>query len=852
MNFQPYFISSYQSGLKKNKKPFLILDDAFQTLENAFVYREAVKKRDGIKLVGRLRRVFTTQAVGNVTIGAGTTVFNLFTLLSITEPDASLEPGNVSTITLAFGAPFSQTFTDSTGTGVMTGFVAPITGVSINYETGDVTVINSGGGFGASALTVTVAYYPNLPVMGIDKQELAAVNVERTVFFDTKYVYVYDDNDFSSPSTTTWAGNDDEFFWMENYRGSTADARLFFVTNFASPALSVNNRIRYTSDAATWTTFTPLVDATVSIFQCKLIVSYYGRLLFLNTWEGTLAGNAVNFFNRCRFSQIGNPISVDAWRSDQFGKGGFIDAPTNEAIISARFYKNTLIIFFEKTTWQLRYVGEYGLPFVWERISSDFGSESKLSTVLFDGGILAVGDKAIVTSSGNDVQRIDLEIPDVVFAFNDKQSGKERVHGGRDFQKELVYWTYSDGPIGNKFPNRVLVYNYRNNTWAIFRDNVTCFGELTNASGDSWDLPISWDSDTSWDTFYQGEFPTLISGNHQGFVHYYQFFLDPDPVQDNLVDFREHESLYIQDITRSATDNLRIVSPDHNLEDLEIIYIANLIFVDTSTGTALTTTLNNKFYQVTVIDSDTIDLTQWDFDTEAYISTSGNSIGFTPATGTGTYMGGGVIALLPKVNILTKDFNPIQNTGSKIKSSYIDFQMDATPNAEVSVIEYIDSSTAIQANLPIWNPEMNTTTNQTGRISGATQANPCVITSPNHGLLTGRQITIGDVKGMTELNGGFYTISFLTVNTFELDGIDSSAFNAYTSGGWLETMDKPPQYVKGSAYAWHRFYSNVYGQYITIQITYDDNLMNQDRTHDSDFQMNAMTLYAKPAGRLVN
>lgn len=68
-------------------------------------------------------------------------------------------------------------------------------------------------------------------------------------------------------------------------------------------------------------------------------------------------------------------------------------------------------------------------------------------------------------------------------------------------------------------------------------------------------------------------------------------------------------------------------------------------------------------------------------------------------------------------------------------------------------------------------------------ISGATQANPCVITANAHGFRSGDAVTISGVAGMTQLNGNTYTIDVLTVNTFSLRGINSTGFTAYTSGG---------------------------------------------------------------------
>ena len=69
-------------------------------------------------------------------------------------------------------------------------------------------------------------------------------------------------------------------------------------------------------------------------------------------------------------------------------------------------------------------------------------------------------------------------------------------------------------------------------------------------------------------------------------------------------------------------------------------------------------------------------------------------------------------------------------------------------------------------------------------ITGATQANPCVITSNGHGFENGDKISIRNVVGMTELNlETAYTVAGKTTNTFQLSGINGGAFTGYTSGG---------------------------------------------------------------------
>ena len=71
----------------------------------------------------------------------------------------------------------------------------------------------------------------------------------------------------------------------------------------------------------------------------------------------------------------------------------------------------------------------------------------------------------------------------------------------------------------------------------------------------------------------------------------------------------------------------------------------------------------------------------------------------------------------------------------------------------------------------------------TKSITGATQANPCVLTVPGHGLTTGRIIQVVSVVGMTQLNDKLYTVTVLTPDTISLDGVNSTGFTAYDSGG---------------------------------------------------------------------
>ena len=68
-------------------------------------------------------------------------------------------------------------------------------------------------------------------------------------------------------------------------------------------------------------------------------------------------------------------------------------------------------------------------------------------------------------------------------------------------------------------------------------------------------------------------------------------------------------------------------------------------------------------------------------------------------------------------------------------------------------------------------------------ITAITKANPAVVTSNSHGFSNGDRVFISGVVGMTEVNNREFTVAGATTNTFELSGINSSAFTTYSSGG---------------------------------------------------------------------
>ena len=523
------FIGSFTEGLEKGTEPYLLPNDAFTDLEDAYVFRGSVKRKEGYRLLGRLQRSATAGALPN----AGATT------ATGTITPAVISPGSLI-MSVATVPPL--VFNDN-GDGTLSSSTVDVNFGVIDYETG-VYTLNFDPAIAAGA-AVTVTSYSTLsrkPVMGLSAYELPVINQESLLAFDTEKSYLFDTglSQFTMLSTGTWGASNQfnssnsDFVWTTNYY-TQGGKKLLWATNNIEYNVTGQDGIQF-YNGTSWTTIAPKVSSSEYLRGTLLLIPYRNRMVALNTLEGIAPANpVVRYPSRARWSQNGVPFpdkdaiggaitggNPDAWRSDIVGKGGFIDAPTSQSIVSAGFVKDTLIVFFERSTWELRYTGNALLPFIWQRINTELGAESTFSAISFDEGILAVGDKRIISANPGGITPIDAKIPDEVFGFHNDNTGPKRVHGIRDFFKKLAVWTFPNDVTNGIFPNRMLAYNYDNNSFAIFNDSFTALGTYQQVSDYTWGNPPAptWgEAKGTWGSVSnQSFFPSIVAGNQASFV----------------------------------------------------------------------------------------------------------------------------------------------------------------------------------------------------------------------------------------------------------------------------------------------------------------------------------------------
>lgn len=677
-NVDHILIGGNQVGLERDVEPMWLPEGAYPVLENAFILRQRVSRKRAFEFFGRLRRTFSAVSIGNT--GASAWTFNIYALLT---PAITGEPNKEisyidSTLPLSIdlmgGA---EVFTeDPANPGELLNNGAPTAPVStINYQTGAVTLTH-GVGAGQPAL-ITFSYFPTLPVMGIRTRENPLiVNREENIAFDTKYAYTISGTQWVElVAGTTWKGNDTNFFWSTNYYpfgNSPNEGVYFFATNFNYDSVMAANSdpIRYYDNAA-WANLTPAITAADFLLQAKVIVPFKGRLLAFNTVEGTLAdftGTNTRFPQRLRFSQVGSPITATAWRSDTPGLGGFIDAPTGEAIVGVAFLKDNLVVYFERSSWLLEYTGDPNFPFYFKQINSELGAEGAFSIWSFDDYAIGVGDKGFHACNGYNTQRMDDPIPQEIFKFQNRNSGPERVYAVRDFYNELVYFSYPQEDIyddgiptaSQKFPNRVMIYNYKNKTWAKFTDSFTCYGYNQPNNSTTWaNATWSWEEATwDWSGDLERAFVSrVMAGNQQGFT-----LIQKDRATNDKT------------LTITAMSGSTITSPDHNLKTGDYINIENAL--------GITFTPSMDVYQVQSVTD------QNDFVINSVF--------------TGTYVANGTITVLQNFRIATKRFNPYLKEAQTIRVSQVNYLLDRTESGEFEAQLLINENTSTP--MPTFSP----------------------------------------------------------------------------------------------------------------------------------------------------
>jgi hypothetical protein len=615
-----------------------------------------------------------------------------------------------------------------------------------------------------------------------------------------------------------------------------------------------------------WVNFTPplsnfnyviadLPAAQYYLLTARMIVPFKDRLLCLGPVVCTSGGGIFYLQDTIIYSQNGTPYytcsfqaganyplppvtgfynqilvpanqtaTPSAWFEDSTGFGGFVSAGISQPITTVSSNEDALVIGFSLIQTKIIFSGNDLVPFNFYIINSELGSASTFSTINMDRGVVTRGTRGYIITSQTESQRIDLEIPDQVFEINLTTNGNERFCAARDFINEWIYFSYPSNSRENnsiyRYPDQTLLYNYRDNSWAIFNESYTTYGAFRRQTGFVWEtVGMVYPTWESWNEPWEAGDSTLlqqevIAGNQQGFI----------VVRDEGTG--EATSLYIQGFNTST--NI-VTSPDHNLSNQDYIMINGCLG-------SIGTYVNGEIFSVFNVTQNTFQLNP------------------TPAWASATYFGSGLITKIYVPQIQTKQFPVAWDMARKTRLGPQQYLFTTTNDAQITLQIFLSQNSSSSYNsttmgsYPIvpqpgsvnnsliysailytcpestnlgltpantnlqmltapqqgqtWH-RMNTSligdTVQIGftlsdaqirdlqvngtpfSIMGATTANPCVLTCAGQ-FETGQLIQISGIVGMTQLNGNIYQVLTSSSTTVTIN-VNSSTFTAYISGG---------------------------------------------------------------------
>jgi len=248
------------------------------------------------------------------------------------------------------------------------------------------------------------------------------------------------------------------------------------------------------------------------------VFSFQDRCVLLSTIEN--AGKQQGL--RIRISGIGAFCDIFT-DTDAIG-AGVIDIPDSSFIQGSDFNRSDLLIFTESARspmWSLRFTGNDAIPFTLTQVSNSRGSQSPYGTISYLGRTSATSARGLTITDGYTIERADNKIPE--YAINEiDQSRFNQCFAGAVDEDRTHYLIH---PTPNKeISDRILVTNYEEDNYAVYRIPLSCMGNFTGDFDTTWnDLSIynTWDEMAAvygnWNSFAYSEGSTFaIGGGHNG------------------------------------------------------------------------------------------------------------------------------------------------------------------------------------------------------------------------------------------------------------------------------------------------------------------------------------------------
>ena len=496
-SYEPYFIYDMKAGLRLDKRPWLLPQDAFRSLEDCFLKQGVLEKRHGFTPFADFVHV-NPCAFGEGLFGAGKFGIGRKTT---TPGNAIMGIYNFYKETIEKLLIMDTRRVNKYNTA--TKLCDDLTTLNVRFKSGQTEILAgdviTGATSGDTAIIVAVV---------LDKGTWAGSDASGTLILSSAAEGDFEEDGENitvhgstvaalteSCSYEEFTGDDADFFWFENWKGVG-----YFTNN--------QDQIRkYNGSYVTKFNIDLDVEGGPDndVNTCLMIFQMEGRIILLRTTERGIA-----HYQRLRWAEIGSTNFKDSKNSD---------APRDDWIMGADFIGGELIVCFERGVMKIVYTGDPDTPFKWEKVDAVEGCYATMSLAAFSDEILFVGPTRFLSCDGREVIGIDEKIPDLMLSF--RQAAVNYCYAL--VIEELRQSLTSYASASSEKPDKALVHNYDENNFAIFNLPIHVMGYSSLLATPSTDdmVGISLDDlDYSLDDKeLQAGYPTTLMGCRDGKIY---------------------------------------------------------------------------------------------------------------------------------------------------------------------------------------------------------------------------------------------------------------------------------------------------------------------------------------------
>lgn len=358
---------------------------------------------------------------------------------------------------------------------------------------------------------------------------------------------------------------------------------------------------------------------------------------------------------------------------------GLIQADTYENIKGVTILGQVLALNFDRSNWTAEKTRDAFNPYFLRKVPSVLGTSANFSAVSWNDIVKSIGKTGIISTDGRQSLRTDNKIP-YFTADQIDQVNFNLTYGGFDRINNQFLWAYKESETQSTTQNKVLVNNYEEDTWSIFDQRFSVFGQtdiglnltwdqIDSASGNpSW---AAWDTtEEIWDRIGLGQsVQKTLAGDDLGFIYelnqdYDDYFTTISAIATGATTTLTVAAVGILAGDKVTVANVEGMTEINNFDPETNEMLGDLYEVISSTATSIEINVDSTLFNA-----------------------------YTPNTGT--------ISKVISFSAKTIPFNPYRSVGRRCYISHVEFLID-TNGGNLKVDVYSDEEESpFKANVPL-------------------------------------------------------------------------------------------------------------------------------------------------------